>query len=784
MERRALSRPGRAAALLAGCIAFAASPLTAQQTAAEPHLVRGTVLDENGAPLAGAAIGVFVASAELDTAALLKAPLAVSDADGNYQLDVGGAGAWPSLLIAARDRQAVAIRLGSRPASGEQRVVEVVLVPGVQLIGRVRGPDGAALAGAHVSVEGALRTSSVGALSVRSGAFVNARGIFVVPCLPSSGLRVTIRCAGYVGCTMLAAKESPLDVTLQPAAVVRGRVVDVAGDPVADAPVRSVFVASPPPMSPCRTDADGRFSLDVPPDLLLRVKVSVDGRTYVSQLLRGAHDDVVLREAEPETVEDRKVKLVVRDAASGETLPKVHVSRLMFGASNPVTTLFHRHDTGEDYAGDAEVPLQSSTRCLLVEAPGHGFELVDLDDDSKPLEVSLGPEAVITGVVTDADTGKPLAGAHVRALPKGNSSGSGGTLEGIAPVSDAQGRYRIEGLRPGEYSVQVHAADRVASQPETVDLTEQREATLALAAQAPIWLDVVAEGELAAGPPPQLRGDSLRWEGGGNGFFQHRTTPPVPMVVRTAGTTRFGPVAGLRGDLQVWMPSRLRCDAGSALQLPVSDDGVRLDLTQLRSVVVSGRVEVADLPTARLAVTAERVDVQRDLHAARAGLEAGGQFHLDLLPGSYRLALLDLETGMEIFSEARELAVGAETKAPVLKPELHWLSVQLESEPANGELAVQTLRVSVQDEAGARSSASRAGSVPVVPGQRTLRLLVPPGTATIAASRAAAKLGRNPRSYQYETVVEQDVRVAGPETTVTLKVPALPSDEELRKAHG
>ncbi|MCB9876007.1 MAG: carboxypeptidase regulatory-like domain-containing protein [Planctomycetes bacterium] len=786
------SGPSRClAALFLVCLAAAAPDLRAQHADDGPGTLEGTVRDENGAPLAGAAVGVFAGGSELDVPALLKAPDAVSGADGHYAIDASGKGAWPSVVVAMRDRQACAIRVRGW-TDGQPLVLEdALLVPGVQLIGRVRGPDGAGLAGAHIGVEGALRTQSSGAIAVRSGAFANTRGIFVVPGVPRSGLTVTIRCPGYVGCTMLTAQESPLDVTLQPAAVVRGRVVGADGQPIADASVRIAAVASPP-MTACRTDADGRFAIDVPPDVLLRLKVSAHGRSFASALLRGAHDDVAVTEVvgDGDGEAARSVKLLVRDAASGETLPNVHVSKLMFGADRPVIALFHRHDPGADFTGEAQVPLDNNTNALLVEAPGHGFELVDVVAGDEPQVVALGSEAVVTGVVTDAETGAPVAGAHVRALPKGNSSGSGGVLDGILPRSDANGRYRIEGLRPGEYSVQVHVADRLASQPEAIDLTAQREVSLDLVVPARVWLDVVVEGELAPGPSPQLRSDGLRSQGGGNGFFQHHITAPPPRTVREAGTVHLGPVGGSSGELLVWVPSRLRCDAGSSLAVPVGGEAPKIDLASLRSVLVTGRVEADDLPLAQVAVQAERVDDgarRRAGQPARAGLEAGGQFALDLLPGRYRLSLLDLESNLVFHVEADELEVGAAGPSPVLRPALHRLTVHLEADPADGELVLQTLRVeaaAIDVDQGRNATAVVSGAVTMVPGRRTVRLLLPKGSATIAASRAFGVLARVAASYRYETVAEQKVEIERAETELTLRVPAPPSDEELRKEHG
>ena len=83
------------------------------------------------------------------------------------------------------------------------------------------------------------------------------------------------------------------------------------------------------------------------------------------------------------------------------------MSKLMFGADRPVIALFHRHDPGADFTGEAQVPLDNNTNALLVEAPGHGFELVDVVAGDEPQVVALGSEAVVTGV---GDVGRRRGG--------------------------------------------------------------------------------------------------------------------------------------------------------------------------------------------------------------------------------------------------------------------------------------------------------------------------------------------------------------------------------------
>ena len=63
------------------------------------------------------------------------------------------------------------------------------------------------------------------------------------------------------------------------------------------------------------------------------------------------------------------------------------------------------------------------------------------------------PTGIIRGVVTAADTGRPIHGAQVFV--------EGGTIPQLEPrraITDEQGRYEIRALAPGRYSVSASKA--------------------------------------------------------------------------------------------------------------------------------------------------------------------------------------------------------------------------------------------------------------------------------------------------------------------------------------
>lgn len=66
-----------------------------------------------------------------------------------------------------------------------------------------------------------------------------------------------------------------------------------------------------------------------------------------------------------------------------------------------------------------------------------------LYEGNNELNVALSPVpppvANLYGVVTDAETGYPIAGVKV-------------TIDGLVTYTDANGRYAFEGLAPGSYT--------------------------------------------------------------------------------------------------------------------------------------------------------------------------------------------------------------------------------------------------------------------------------------------------------------------------------------------
>ncbi|MGI9173781.1 MAG: carboxypeptidase-like regulatory domain-containing protein, partial [Rhodothermales bacterium] len=72
--------------------------------------------------------------------------------------------------------------------------------------------------------------------------------------------------------------------------------------------------------------------------------------------------------------------------------------------------------------------------------------------------------ASISGMVTDANDGAPLAGANVVLRAEGSTGIAGGA------ATDLDGRYRIDGIAPGSYTLDVRFVG-YQEQQQTLTLT-------------------------------------------------------------------------------------------------------------------------------------------------------------------------------------------------------------------------------------------------------------------------------------------------------------------------
>jgi protocatechuate 3,4-dioxygenase beta subunit len=250
----------------------------------------GTVVDEDGSPVARAEVLVYPAGSD-DEAARAR-----TGSDGSFRLSGLPAG-WFDLE--ARRRGYLSFRIPGmelRPDSPAD-LGALVLTRGRRLEGRAIGPLGEPVEGAEVWVvpDGTARGRVWAAFEEAGAAAVTDQdGRFVLQGLnPRKTLDLDVCRPGYITgwISVERSEEGPVQVELARSATVSGRVIDPDGKPVAGASVYALLSGASrgdfsPPASPCphypqfssaKTDTQGRFTLQPLDEGLFEVAAQAEG---------------------------------------------------------------------------------------------------------------------------------------------------------------------------------------------------------------------------------------------------------------------------------------------------------------------------------------------------------------------------------------------------------------------------------------------------------------------------------------------------------------------------
>jgi protocatechuate 3,4-dioxygenase beta subunit len=426
--------------------------------------VTGRVFDKAaGKPLTSFQAGIAI-SRGMGGRAMMSPPQLreFSNEDGTFALDNVPPG---TLFVVASAPGYVSARLNVTVEEGKTAGgLELRLETGVQLTGRVTGPDGTPLGDVTVRAD----ASDAGAFMTwgpETTAVTDANGEYSLETLSPGDATISFAHADYVPSrkqVMLKGGETKLDVQLSAGRRVTGVVVTEEGVPVADAQV-SAHGAGINGGS-ARTAANGTFEMDALPAGRYRFSASKPGASG------GSVDDVDISSQQQvritmhagATISGRIIGLAPEELALVKIEAYAERGSVTGSADSSGNYRLQGAPTGSVtiYAevGSYGSSLRTSPMRTVDVAPG-ASETVDL---------TFRNDITIRGrVVRD---GKPLPGAHLTFLPKDGSAQTYGSTS-----TNEQGVYSLGGLEEGEY--EVTATDNGRSGPYSTAYTVRGSAT-------------------------------------------------------------------------------------------------------------------------------------------------------------------------------------------------------------------------------------------------------------------------------------------------------------------
>lgn len=681
--------------------------------------------------------------------------------------------------------------------------------------------------------------------NVQCRAVTDKSGIFELPCGLAVGAAVEFAAKGFhrAGLPAVAA-GAPLEITLQAGGRIAGRVVDDKGGLVAGASVWATYERRGN-TTPVRSNADGSFELWTEQPGRFRVHARMPtatdaprGRTQPPRTQSALQNgpvpnlELVLTRTAEASADKAPTTLSVEAFAKGTKEPVVGMRAIAIWQEFAL-----RNDAYLDYlagyylrdavASEANAttikgPSEGENQTGVVVVRAAGFAPTVLRDvtwpeaeaiaTTKPLTVEMAREATLSGRVLDETTGAPIAGAKVFAQRRQDPrQGRFGNEDepSTAVETGADGSYRIDQLGEGDFELRVLHAQRPRPSPVefTLAAEEQKQGLdVKLAAGARVAGRITGI-ELPAGSKVFLHaitaprfGSHTSWSSGGMQLPKERTD------VGADGAFAIEGVALASYFLVLELPRPPR--GGSPLFVPIEPlrvrgDGVTRDFDvgtdrpgRIRGTLRYPRA----VPEGMVPVVVATPITDADNHVfysqfhhdgPRALVAVDGTFELPVGSGPHRLQVVDIATGVLLASPPQRLEVGAngELSQDVEVP-LTEVTVTL-APPADAGPFLWVDRLEVRHQPpqkgngnvvfGGNDDYEQGGTVPVAPGQTTLRLWLPEGKVTLFARSSVSQLqlGRNQHNQGPLGRVEFDLGAdEKAPRTVTLEVAAPPKIDE------
>ena len=602
----------------------------------------GQVVDDRGVPLPEVTLEAGTGSARQRAVAVDRA---TSGPDGRFRFVRLRPGELYEVRGTKRGHLPAALEAVTPTSPRLLPGLRLVLPPSRSLSGRVEDAQARPVAGAEVLVRKARGVAGIGRSTVKplalpdreepglAKAVTDAAGRFVIPEAPGTEVDLFALAPGFVpvirkNLRATVAKQ-PWDagkLVLVPGAPILGRVVDPEGHPIAGAAIHRLGRVESVEVLEDRlddsdaeavSDATGRFEL---PDLAVGKPVQLFVRA--EGFLAGQLDGVRPPTAEPVAITlVPGAKLVGRVVAEdGEPVPAMEISlswqeTLADAPEIPAGRQVHRQ-AKTDALGRFEIPDAPRGR-VVVGGEFHGFVApppmeVELPlAEGEELWIELRRGASLEGRVATT-RGKPVAGVRL-------------VVAEAAAVTDAEGFYRLEGLRPGGAELDVfHPAYPRLTKRVEIDGSGQR-----LDVELPAGEKVAGRVLDAAGEPVSAAEVTLETPQRAIGRRDHRA--------RTAPDGGFELEAVPRGRYRVVTRARgYALSFGKAL-LEVPENGRDdLEIVLARGGRLLGTVSGLDPDQlSRVEVRAENDDFDESVGGL---VDGAGRFEIpDLAPGDWQL---------------------------------------------------------------------------------------------------------------------------------------------------
>jgi hypothetical protein len=435
-------------------------PSPAADEPARAALEGRVISSETGAGIAGAELTFSRA----DAAAGVR-----SGSDGAFRFEAPADGRWRLAAVTAPGFLPFAPEWEHSPVAFEATApvggVEIRLTPATALVVRVLDPDGRPVAGAAVRIVGAGDEAALVSLPDR---FISDEAGEVRLSAPG-GAHVEARKPGFAPgratIDLVARAERRLALRLgrdgpegEPAWI-SGRVVERGGSAVPGALVVAERVpgrrASRAAMAQAVTRADGAFAVGPLDPGRYRLVARAEGRAgAVAEWLAPGAEGVTL-----ELSPGARLRGCVRDAASGA--PVTAFTVVVSERQGPLLRSGARARSFLAASGCwALDDLAPGPVAVAVAAPGFapsGEIPAEVPDAGEAIaDATVAREGRLSGVIVDAETRSPIAGA--RLAVEGAAHAGASVFPVVAEsVTDAQGRFALGGL-PDRFSIAVAAA--------------------------------------------------------------------------------------------------------------------------------------------------------------------------------------------------------------------------------------------------------------------------------------------------------------------------------------